>query len=183
MENYETENHVPLASPELPNFSFDMAKAITVMQKLGWRHGGSTLRFLWRMIKPYIDRTYIERLLALNLLFDYKDQSTWDRGINSHRISNHWFLSASLVPKDSDWLPQHAMRLPCFWLVNKRLVKSARNKWLGNVNTAEQLASVKSLKADISSVSFSNRSDEELTLGKSAFKLFAVANLRYQLSW
>ena len=34
MENYETENHVPLASPELPNFSFDMAKAITVMQKL-----------------------------------------------------------------------------------------------------------------------------------------------------
>ena len=62
-------------------------------------------------------------------------------------------------------------------------MKSARNKWLGNVNTAEQLASVKSLKADISSVSFSNRSDEELTLEKSAFKLFAVANLRYQLSW
>ena len=29
----------------------------------------------------------------------------------------------------------------------------------------------------------SNRSDEGLTLETSAFKLFSVANLRYQLSW
>ena len=51
-----------------------------------------------------------------------------------------------------------------------------------------KLANVKSLKADVSSVSrFSgpcvHRSDEGLTLETSAFKLFTVANLRFQLSW
>ena len=42
-----------------------------------------------------------------------------------------------------------------------------------------KLATVKSLKTD---VRMSNRSDEGLTLEKSAFKLFTVANLRFQLS-
>ena len=48
------------------------------------------------------------------------------------------------------------------------------------------MAIVRSLKADVSSVSPSSelfkRSDEGLTLETSAFKLFTVANLRYQLS-
>ena len=34
----------------------------------------------------------------------------------------------------------------------------------------------------ITELSFANRSDERLTLETSAFKLFTVANLRYQLS-
>ena len=42
-----------------------------------------------------------------------------------------------------------------------------------------KLATVKSLKTD---VRMSNRSDEGLTLETSAFKLFTVANLRFQLS-
>ena len=42
-----------------------------------------------------------------------------------------------------------------------------------------KLATVKSVKTD---VRMSNRSDEGLTLEKSAFKLFTVANLRFQLS-
>ena len=41
-----------------------------------------------------------------------------------------------------------------------------------------KLATVKSLKTD---VRMSNRSDEELTLEKSAFKYLTVANLRFQL--
>ena len=42
------------------------------------------------------------------------------------------------------------------------------------------------VKADVSSVSpYSERiaRDERLTLETSAFKLFTVTNLRYQLSW
>ena len=34
----------------------------------------------------------------------------------------------------------------------------------------------------ITELSFANRSDERLTLETSAFKLFTVANFRYQLS-
>ena len=51
-----------------------------------------------------------------------------------------------------------------------------------------KLATVKSLKADVSSVSsFSaplvHRSEEGLTLETAVFKLLTVANLRFQLSW
>ena len=45
-----------------------------------------------------------------------------------------------------------------------------------------KLATVNSKKADVSSVGpFINRSDEGLTLETSAFLLFIVANLRFQL--
>ena len=47
-----------------------------------------------------------------------------------------------------------------------------------------KLANVKSLKADVSSVSLSSeRLVEGVTLETSAFKLFTMANLCYQLSW
>ena len=51
-----------------------------------------------------------------------------------------------------------------------------------------KLATVKSLKADVSSVSpfwapLVHRSDEGLTLETAVFKLLTVANLRFQLSW
>ena len=48
------------------------------------------------------------------------------------------------------------------------------------------MATVKSLKADVSSVSPMLEKlaiGEELTLETSAFKLFTVANLRFQLNW
>ena len=45
-----------------------------------------------------------------------------------------------------------------------------------------KLATVKSLKADVSSVSPIYRYDLGLTLETSAFKLFTVANLRFQLN-
>ena len=44
-----------------------------------------------------------------------------------------------------------------------------------------RLATVKSLKAAVLSVTF-RKSDSGLTLEASAFKLFTMANLRYQLS-
>ena len=43
------------------------------------------------------------------------------------------------------------------------------------------MATVKSLKPDVLSVG-PNRPDEGLALETSAFKLFTVANLRYQIS-
>ena len=48
------------------------------------------------------------------------------------------------------------------------------------------MATVKSLKADVSSVSSSpiaNLSNIGLMLETSAFELFTVANLRFQISW
>ena len=46
------------------------------------------------------------------------------------------------------------------------------------------MATVKSLKVDVSSISpWSEWLDKGLMLETSAFKLFTVANLNYQLSW